>query len=87
MAEVKIDPNTEQPVAKVTNVARKKDKLLREMVRAHEWRVQVWAQMELKMRSTSAALIALGGEPYEPFEPQFNDEEALHHYASMTLSK
>jgi len=72
---------------KVTNDQRKRDKLLRSVTRAHEWRVQVWAQMENKIRSDNAALVALGGEAYEPWEPDFTDPEALAHYSSMTLTK
>lgn len=69
------------------NVEMRKDKLRRKVVRAHEWRVQVWAQMELKIRSDNAALEAMEAEPIDLFEPQFGDDEALQHYASMTLSK
>lgn len=72
---------------KVTNVSRKRDKLTREAQRAHEWRVQVWAQMELKLRGANASLEAMGGEPYVPFDPDFSTMEQLNHYASMTLIK
>lgn len=72
---------------KETNEDRKRDKLQREVNRAHDWRVQVWAQMELKIRSANASLEVLGSEPVEVFAPQFDDDSMLQHYASMTLSK
>lgn len=72
---------------KESNEDRKRDKLRRQVTRAHEWRVQVWAQMELKIRTANASLEVLGAEPVEPFEPDFGDDDTLHHYANMTLSK
>lgn len=72
---------------KESNEDRKRDKLRREAVRAHEWRVQVWAQMELKIRTANAQAQVLGAEPYEPFEPQFDDDGMLNHYSTMQLSK
>lgn len=72
---------------KESNEDRQRDKLRRRIVRAHEWRVQVWAQSELKIRSAQAALQVLDSEPVELFEPQFGDDEALHHYSTMPLSK
>lgn len=72
---------------KETNESKKRDKLTRQITRAHEWRVQVWAQSELRIRAANASLAALGGDPIEPFEPQFDDDEMLHHYSNMPLSK
>jgi len=72
---------------KISNDDRKRDKLLREATRAHEWRVQVWAQMENKIRAANATLTALGGEAYEPWNADFDDAEALAHYSTMTLTK
>jgi hypothetical protein len=65
----------------------RRDKLVRQITRSHEWRVQVWAQMEKKIKAANAALEAMGGDPIEPFEPRFDDPEALEHYATMNLSK
>lgn len=76
-----------QKSIKESNEDRKRDKLQREIVRAHEWRVQVWAQMELKIRTARASLAVLNSEPEPLFEPDFEDESLLHHYASMKLSK
>lgn len=72
---------------KESNDDRKRDKLRRQITRAHEWRVQVWAQSELRIREANASLQVLGTEPIEPFEPDFTDDGNLHHYANMTLSK
>lgn len=62
-------------------------KLVRTIQRAHEWRVQVWAQMERKIKSSNAALEAMGSEPIVPFEPNFADPEVVEHYATMKLSR
>lgn len=72
---------------KESNEDRKRDKLRRQITRAHEWRVQVWAQMDLKIKSAQASLEVLGGEPIDIFEPDFDDPAMVQHYASMTLSK
>lgn len=76
-----------QQALKESNEDRKRDKLNRQVTRAHEWRVQVWAQMELKIRQANASLEVLGSQPVECFEPQFDDDSMIAHYASMTLSK
>lgn len=82
------DPVAETPKSlKESNEDRKRDKLRRQAIRAHEWRIQVWAQMELKIRSAQASLEVLGAEPVDLMEPQFDDDEMVHHYASMSLSK
>lgn len=72
---------------KESNEDRKRDKHRRRIIRAHEWRVQVWAQMELKIKADQAALEVLGGEPVDIWEPDFSSPEQVAHYASMTLSK
>lgn len=72
---------------KESNEDRKRDKLRREAQRAHEWRVQVWAQMELKIRTANAQAEVLDSAPYVPFEPDFGDDTMLHHYSTMTLTK
>lgn len=77
----------ETPVVKETNEDRRRKRLRKEAVRAHEWRVQVWAQMELKIRGANAQAEVLGAEPYVPFEPDFENEETLKHYAEMQLTK
>lgn len=72
---------------KVSNDQRKMDKLLREATRAHEWRVQVWAQSEQRIAAANAAMKAMGGEAYKPWDPDFTSPESLAHYSSMTLTK
>jgi hypothetical protein len=76
-----------QHLLKESNDDRKRDKLRRQAIRAHEWRVQVWAQCELKIRAANASLEALGTTPVEPFKPKFEDDAMLHHYSTMQLSK
>jgi hypothetical protein len=72
---------------KESNEDRKRDKLTRAATRAHEYRVQIWAQMELKIRGALAELEVLGGEAPQFMEADFTDEANLHHYASMSLTK
>lgn len=72
---------------KESNDDRKRQKLHRQIQRSHEWRVQVWAQMELKIRSAQAGLAVLGDEETELFEPDFTDDAMLHHYSTMPLTK
>lgn len=85
--EAEVPVEEEAPKIKETNEDRKRKRLRREATRAHEWRVQVWAQMELKIRGANAEAAVLGAEPYEPFEPQFDSDEMLTHYANMQLTK
>jgi hypothetical protein len=77
----------ETPVVKESNEDRKRKRLRREATRAHEWRVQVWAQMELKIQGANAEAAVLGADPYEPFDPDFSTPEMLKHYAEMQLTK
>lgn len=72
---------------KQSNDDRKRDKLRRQITRAHEWRVQVWAQSELKIRAAQANLSLLDGEVVDLFEPEFDNDEMLHTYSNMPLSK
>lgn len=72
---------------KESNEDRKKDKLRRQIARAHDWRIRVWAESELKIRSANAALAVLGAEEVKVFEPDFTSDENLHHYANMQISK
>lgn len=65
----------------------RRDKLQRQVRRAHEWRVQVWAQSELKIREAQQGLGVLGTDPVELFDPKFGDDEMLHHYATMQITK
>lgn len=72
---------------KETNEQRKIKAINHRATKAHEWRVQVWAQMERKIRSLNAELAVLGADAFEPYEPQFDDDQMLAHYATMTLPK
>lgn len=72
---------------KESNDDRKKARLSRQAQRAHEWRVQVWAQSELKIRGCNAELEILGAEMYRPYSPDFTDDDLLQHYSTMQLPK
>lgn len=71
----------------IYNQKRKLEKLLKQAQRAHEWRVQVWAQSEQRIAQINAQLAVLGAEPYVCFDPNFNDPEMLAHYAGMSITK
>jgi hypothetical protein len=89
MSEQATDNSIEEArrTLKESNDDRKRDKLRRQATRAHEWRVQVWAQSEFKIRAANAALEALGSKPVDIFPPKFDDNEMLHYYSTMPLSK
>lgn len=69
----------------MTNEQRKAEALRKKIEKAHSWRVQVWAQSELRIRQMNAALAVLGESEIEPFEPDFSDDDTLRQYAEMTL--
>ena len=70
---------------KQSNDDRKIESLLKKAQKAHDWRVQVWAQSERRIRGFNAQLAVLGADEYDPYEPDFNDDAMLEHYASMPL--
>lgn len=70
---------------KQSNDQRKREALLRKANKAHNWRVQVWAQMERRLRGINAELAVLGVEEFQPFEPRFDDDDMLEHYSNMPL--
>ncbi len=72
---------------KESNDDRQRQKLRRQVRRAHAWRTQVWAQSEVKIRQANAALAALGADAEEVDEPDFTTEENLHYYSNMALPK
>lgn len=72
---------------KESNEDRKRDRLTRTILRAHDYRVQIWAQSQLKIAGAVAELEVLGGEVPDLFQTDFDSEDMLHHYANMTLSK
>lgn len=67
------------------NIDMKRAALMKKAAKAHDWRTQVWAQCELRLRAINAELQVLGVEPFEPYETDFTDESMLHHYSEMTL--
>lgn len=76
---------TETEPTKVTNETRKADKLRKIATKAHNWRVQVWAQQQRRIAGANAELVALGFEPVEPYPTDFNDPDKVEHYATMSL--
>lgn len=68
-----------------TNESRKAQGLLKKAEKAHAWRTQVFAQCELRIRAINAELAVLGQEEYEPWKPDFDDDDTLRHYAEMPL--
>lgn len=78
-------PATDAPV-KQTNEERRRDKLQKQAARAHEWRVQVWAQQTLRLDRINAELAAMEFPPVVPWEPDFADREMLKHYAEMSIT-
>lgn len=70
---------------KQQNEDRKREALMRKAQKAHDWRVQVWAQCERRIRGFNAQLAVLGAEEFIPYEPQFDDDEMLEHYSTMPL--
>ncbi len=76
-----------QAQAKQSNEDRKRDALIKKAEKAHNWRVQVWAQSERRIQAINAELEVLGvSDRFEPWEPNFEDAEMLKHYAEMPLS-
>lgn len=84
-AEAKVQDD----IAKVkqSNDDRRADKLMKQAQRAHDWRVQVWAQSELRLKRVNAELEAMGRDAFQPYEPDFTDPERLAHYSEMSLPK
>lgn len=70
---------------KQSNEDRKKAALRQKIEKAHNWRVQVWAQSERRIKAMEAELAVLGDEPINLFEPDFTDPANIEHYATMTL--
>lgn len=65
-----------------TNEMRRARKLLDRINRAHDWRVKVWAQCELRIQAMSTELTVLGNEPPMLFKPDFSDHDMLLEYAA-----
>lgn len=79
--------NREKDALRQSNDDRRADKLAKEVNRAHEWRVQVWAQSELRIRARNAELQAMGRDPITPFDADFDSVDMLKHYSEMTLTR
>lgn len=69
-----------------TNQDRKAEALGRKIQKAHDWRVQVWAQSQLRINAAQAELQVLGKEEHALYDPQFDDPDMLRHYAEMSIS-
>lgn len=79
------EEESEAVQTKESNTDRRRDALLKKLRKAHDWRVQVWAQSELRIRAMNAELVEMGLEPFSPYEAQFGDDDMLRHYAEMSL--
>lgn len=84
-----LDPDTGKDEAGhiIYNQKKKQEKLLKQAVRAHEYRVQIWAQSEQRIATLNAQLVVLGVDPYVPFTPDFEDPKKLNEYIAMELTK
>lgn len=71
-------------IPKQSNEDRKAEKITRLRERAHIWRVRVWAESERRIRGFEAELAAMGRDADPLFEPDFEDESMLEHYAELT---
>jgi hypothetical protein len=71
--------------AKQSNEDRKKDALVKKIEKAHDWRVQVWAQSQRRIEAMTAELAVLGAPPVDLYEPDFDNPEMVEHYATMAL--
>lgn len=71
--------------AKQSNEDRKIEALRKKVEKAHDWRVQVWAQSERRIKAMEAELAVLGAPPVDLFDPDFSNPEMIEHYATMTL--
>lgn len=88
MSEQQMDlTGTDEAGNIVYNQKKKQEKLMRQATRAHEWRVQVWAQQEQRIAQINAQLKLLGVPEFVPFDPDFADAEQVQHYATMKLTK
>lgn len=71
--------------SKQSNEDRKIEALRKKIEKAHDWRVQVWAQSERRIKAMTAELAVLGAAPIDLFDPDFTDESMVEHYATMKL--
>ena len=70
---------------KQSNDQRKIEALTKKIKKAHNWRVQVWAQNMRRIEAMTAELAVLGAAPVDLFEPDFTDPANVEHYATMSL--
>lgn len=76
--------NTAEKTIK-TNEQRRAEKLQRKILRAHNWRVKVWAEQELRIQALNAELAAMEMEPVTPYATDFTSAEKLRHYSQITI--
>lgn len=91
MSDTATAPASEAKPEKKKNPRHNEDmrvaKIMAKAQRAHDWRVQVWAQSEQRIQAMNAELQAMGREPFQPYEPDFTDKDRVAHYAEMSLPK
>lgn len=67
-----------------SNEDRRAEALARRIEKAHDWRVRVWAQSELRIIAMNAEMETLGYPPPALFKPDFSDRKMLLQYAPET---
>lgn len=70
---------------KMTNNERRASKLRAEIRKGHNWRVQVWAQQQVRIAAKNAELVEMGFDEEIVFEPNFEDPSMVEHYTTMSL--
>ena len=70
---------------KQSNEERKVEALRKKIDKAHDWRVQVWAQSQRRIEAMQAQLAVLGAAPVDLYEPDFTDPANVEHYSTMSL--
>lgn len=76
---------SETQTVKQTNEERKIQALRKKIEKAHDWRVQVWAQSQRRIEAMTAELGVLGAAPVDLYEADFSDPANVEHYATMSL--
>lgn len=66
-----------------TNAGRKAKRLRAYINRQHDWRVEVWAQAQLRIDGAQQELIEMGEPPADLHKPDFDDPAMVRHYAGV----
>jgi hypothetical protein len=77
-----IDDQQDAERATETNADRRRVRLLREIKKQHNWRIQTWAKAELYIAKRQAELVELGFGKEDLFRPDFDDQAMIEYYAN-----